>query len=516
MASSSTIANNNKRVARNTIMLYVRMIVIILANLYTTRVVLAALGETDYGIYNVVGGVVLMFSFISNSMTTTTQRYLSCELGSGNHEKLAKVFSMSLNIHFILALVILVLAETIGLWFLNTYMTIPPESRNAANWVYQISILTFCVNIIQVSYNAALIAHEKMNVFAYISILEAALKLAVAYLIVAMSSHRLIAYAAMVFVAQLLVRLSYQIYCKRHFKECHYRRVTDAGAMWREMTAFAGWNLLGSIAWLFKGEGIKILFNMFFGPVINAAQGIAAQVQGAIMGFVFNFTSAVNPQIMKYYASGDKAAMKQLTFNGLKYSYMLLLVMALPILLNINYILSLWLEEVPSYTAIFIILVMSDSLCNTLFDQPLMSAIAATGKIKWYQIIVSGVMLLLIPTSYFTLKAGYKPELVYIIAIIITIITGLLRFQICNRLVNLGWGDFFRQVLLPSIGFSLASLPLPVIVKFVLLPDDSLLHCVVNVLCGVLSVCASCWIIGLNKPERHQVTLFLRKKLLKR
>ena len=268
-----SVSDNNKRIAKNTLFLYFRMIVIILVNLFTVRVVLAELGETDYGIYNVIGGVVVMFSFISSCMTTATQRYLTFELGRENHDRLAKVFSISLLVHIAIALAIVLLAETVGLWFVNTQMTLPASEMSAANWVYQLSILAFCVNIIQVPYDASLIAHEKMNVFAYISFLEAALKVAIAYALVVIASGKLIWYAFLVLAMRVTIRLIYQIYCRRNFAECRFRMVRDS-KLFKEMTTFAGWNLLGSVAWLMKGQGLNIILNMFFGPVINAAQAL--------------------------------------------------------------------------------------------------------------------------------------------------------------------------------------------------------------------------------------------------
>lgn len=509
-----SVASNNKRVAKNTLFLYFRMVVIILVNLYTTRVILAELGAVDFGIYNVVGGVVMMFSFINSCMTTTTQRYMTFELGRGDYGRLNKIFSISLNIHIGIALLIVVLAETIGLWFLNHELTIPESQMGAANWVYQFSILTFCVNIIQVPYNAAIIAHEKMNVFAYISILEAALKLLVAYALIVIMSDKLVIYAALVFVAQLIVRLTYQIYCRRHYTECHYRWTRDS-ALYKDMTAFAGWNLLGSIAWLLKGQGINIMLNMFFGPIVNAAQGIAAQVRQAILGFIYNFMSAINPQITKYYATDSMEEMESLTYNGLKYSFMLLFCMAFPLMLNINFILGLWLESVPEYAAYFVVLILVDALGATIFDQPLMTSLAATGKIKVYQIVVSSILMLIIPVGYLFLRLGFSPTSVYYVSIVITVLAGLGRFYFCHRQLSYAWGRFLHHVLRPVGIVLLLSVPLPVGLKYSVLDSGTWLHFVILCFVSIACVLIAGWYGALKDGERRMVLNVIRQKMNK-
>lgn len=510
-----SVSDNNKRIAKNTLFLYFRMIVIILVNLFTVRVVLAELGETDYGIYNVIGGVVVMFSFISSCMTTATQRYLTFELGRENHDRLAKVFSISLLVHIAIALAIVLLAETVGLWFVNTQMTLPASEMSAANWVYQLSILAFCVNIIQVPYDASLIAHEKMNVFAYISFLEAALKVAIAYALVVIASDKLIWYAFLVLAMRVTIRLIYQIYCRRNFAECRFRMVRDS-KLFKEMTTFAGWNLLGSVAWLMKGQGLNIILNMFFGPVINAAQALAVQVRQAVTGFVFNFMSAVNPQITKYYASGQRTEMENLAYNGLKYSFMLLLFLSLPVMLDVRFILGIWLEEVPDYTALFVILVLTDSLCNSIFDQPLMTSIAATGNIRSYQIVVSVVMLLIGPVAYAALKFGAPPQSVYYVSIIITVIAGLLRFHFCRVQLDYSWQLFTDRVLLPAFRTVLLALPLPLALRLWVIPDTNWLNAICVFVATIVCEGLAIWFVGLSAAERSTVCAIVKKRISKK
>ena len=388
--------HNNKRVAKNTLFLYFRMILIMLVTLYTSRVILAELGIKDYGVYNVVGGVVMMFSFLNNCMSTSTQRFMTFALGKGDFKKLKDVFSASLNIHIVIGLIIVLLAETIGLWFVNNKLVIPEDRIIAANWVYQFSILTFCVNIIQVPYNAVLIAHEKMNVYAYISIIEAILKLCIVYLLIIVSTDKLIVYGILVFCVQLLIRAIYQIYCKRNYEECKFRLFWERD-LYKQMSGFAGWNLFGSIAWLLRDQGLNIVLNLFFGPAINAARGIASQVSNAVMGFISNFQVALNPQITKNYAINNIEEMEKLSYLGVKFSFLLLFTMALPLCINIDYILHLWLVNVPNYSSIFIILIMIDSLVGNIFGVPFMTSLSATGNIRNYQIVVSCIILCILP-----------------------------------------------------------------------------------------------------------------------
>lgn len=507
-----SFSDNNKRVAKNTLMLYIRMAVIILTNLFTTRVVLAELGVTDFGIYNIVGGIVVMFSFINNSMTVSTQRYLTYEIGRGDFERLNKVFSASLNIHIATALAIAVLAETAGLWFLNSMLNIPAQELSAANRVYQFSILTFCVNIIQVPYNAAIIAREKMNMFAYTSLFESALKLGAAYALTLVADDRLTVYAALVFAVQLVIRIVYQIYCRRHYPECRMRRVNDR-PLYKEMSAFAGWNMMGSIAWLLKAQGVNILLNLFFGPLINAAQAVASQVRQAITDFVVNFMTAVKPQIIKYHAAGEREAMERLAYNGLKYSYMMLLFISLPLMLNVDYVLGLWLEDVPGYAGYFIVLMLVESLANTVFDQPLMISLAATGKIRNYQAAVSAVLLLIVPAGYLCLKLGAPPEAVYYVSVALTVVAGFVRFRFCRVQLGYRWGSYFRDVLRPVVLVTVVAVPVPLYLHAISRNDMNFAlfagNCAASALCVFLAV----WRLGLSASNRRELISLIKKKV---
>lgn len=506
---------NNKRVAKNTLFLYFRMILIMLVTLYTSRVVLAQLGIKDYGIYNVVGGVVTMFAFLNNCMTTSTQRFLTFELGRGNMQKLKDVFAASLNIHIGIGMTIVLLAETIGLWFVNYKLVIPADRIVAANWVFQFAILTFLTNIIQVPYNAVLIAHEKMGVYAYISIVEAFLKLGIVFLLSISPFDKLIFYGILIFVVQMFIRSIYQIYCRRHYEESRFRLFWDKN-LYQEMFGFAGWNLFGSVAWMLRDQGLNIVLNIFFGPVINAARGVAAQVSSAVMNFISNFQVALNPQITKNYANGNIDEMEKLTYLGIKFSYIILFFLAFPLSLNINYVLHIWLVEVPDYTALFIILIMVDSMVGNLFGVPLMTSLSATGEIRNYQIVVSTIILLIVPAGYVALRLGCDAPSVFYITIVFTAISGFARFLFCRKQIGYSLRTMVKSVLLPVFGMTLVALPLPIFIKFEYFKTDTLLSFVLLCLISVLMTFVAAWFVGLNAMEKGKLLSLVKSKIHKR
>ena len=367
-------------------------------SLYTSRVVLNTLGIENFGIYNVVGGFVTMFGFLNNAMASASQRFLTFEIGRKDSIQLRNVFNMSVNIHFIIAFVILIFAETVGLWFVNAKLTIPPERMIAAMWVYQFSILTLMVDMVSVPYNAIIIAHERMNVFAWISIIEVSLKLLIVFMLVWFGFDKLKLYAVLTFGVALIIQLIYGFYCSRNFKESKFRWFWDK-ALYRILMSYAGWNLWGNAAGVIMGQGVNVLLNIFFGPAVNAARGIAYQVRGAVNSFVTNFQMAMNPQIIKYFATDDLKHMHQLIFQGAKYSFFLLFILSLPILLEAEIILKLWLKIVPEYAVIFTRLIIINILIDSI-SGPLMTAANASGKIKLYQGIVGGLLILNLPVSY--------------------------------------------------------------------------------------------------------------------
>lgn len=500
-------SENNKRIAKNTLLLYFRMILTMLVSLYTSRVVLNTLGVEDFGIYNVVGGVVVMFGFLNSSMASATQRFLSFELGRQDGQKLKEVFSMSLNIHFIIAFIIFLLAETIGLWFLNTQMVIPEARKQAALWVYQFSILAFIVNIISVPYNASIIASEKMNVFAYVSILEVSLKLLTVFILQWFAYDKLMLYAVLSLFVALVIRIIYGVYCKRKLSFSSYSFVKDR-VLFTTLFSYAGWNLWGNLAAVTMGQGINILLNLFFGPAVNAARGIAYQVSAAVNQFVSNFQMAVNPQIIKSYAADDRQYMHQLIFTSAKYSFFLLFMFALPLLIETEYILSLWLKIVPEYTVLFTRLVIGIVLIDCI-SGPLMTAAQASGRIKVYQSVLGGMLLLILPISYFFLRLGYAPEVTMYVNMIVSFVVLIVRLFILSWLIQFPVKDFLIHVIIRIA----TTFCLTLVISYILFyRQQKILHPLLIIILSMIVVVLCSVYIGINKYERQ--TIFFKIKNL--
>lgn len=498
-------AESNRRIAKNTLLLYFRMFITMGVSLYTSRIILSTLGIVDYGIFNVVGGVVVMFSFLNNSMSSATQRFLSFELGKNNQIEFKRVFSMSITIHVVIAIIIFIIAEIIGLWFINFKLNIPSDRLSAANWVYQFAILSFMTTVINVPYNAAIIAHEKLNVYAWISIFEVGLKLIIVFLIVWINKiDKLILYSLLIFCVSLLIFLFYRGYAKRNISECKYNNVKDYG-LFKKLISYAGWNLWGTFSGVAANEGLNILLNIFFGPVLNAAKGIANQVNGAVNGFVSNFQMAVNPQIVKSYASENRKYMFSLIFQSSKFSFFLLFFLSLPVLFAINPLLSLWLKIVPNYTCVFCQLILITALIDCI-SGPLMSAAQASGNIKWYQVIVGGTRLLILPFSYFLLKNGYEPQSTLYMTILVSIISLFLRLFLLRIMINLSFKAFTVAALFPILKVLVISLIIPLAITWFDYPNQGTIFMVFSCF---LSVAISVYIVGINASER----LFFKGKI---
>ena len=424
------------------------MLLIMVVSLYTSRVILQALGVEDFGLYNVVGGVVILFTFINNAMVTSTQRFLNFELGKNNLEEAQKVFSASLNIHAIIAGVFLILAETVGLWFLNRYIQIPEGREVAANWVYQFSIIVSILNIIRSPYNAAIIAHEHMSFYAYVSIIEIILKLAIVYMVY-FFSDRLIAYAFLMMMVTLIVLGAYYIFCRRKYTICKYKFEYDK-QRYMALASFSGWSLFGSLANMGASQGINIILNMFFGVAVNAAMGIANQVNAAVYQFVSSFQTAFNPQIVKLYAAEEQGQFETLISNTSRYSYFLLFVIAFPIIICCGDILHLWLKEVPEYTEIFCRLIIVGSLFDAL-SGPLWMSVYAAGKLKKYQVHICILMLSILLFAYGAAKSDANPIVVLSIKVIITGIIYFYRLGYCVKYMRIGLSDYLKKVILKCV-----------------------------------------------------------------
>lgn len=425
------------------------MLVIMCIQLYTSRVVLNLLGVDDFGIYNVVGGIVTMFAFLNASLCSSTQRYITFYLGKGNENKTQIVFSNCLYIHALIAIIIVLLSETVGLWFLYNKMVIPAERMDAAFWVFQMSILTTVILVFCYPYNAAIIAHEKMSAFAVISIMESLLKLTCVLVLIFSKYDNLIVYSVLMALAQLIVLLTYKTYCNRKFAITNIVLKLDR-SLFKSMSSFIGWNMWGGLSNVFYTQGLNILLNMFFGPAVNAARAISVQVQGAVQQFSLNLQTAINPQITKSYAQGDLQTMHDLIFRSTRYTFFLLLTIALPLILESELILRLWLTIVPDWTVIFLRIM----ICIVAVDSvaaPLMISSAATGNVKLYQTVIGGTMLLIVPFSYFFLKLGYSPTVVFIVHLVFCLITFVLRLFIVRPMINLSLRAYFANAILPCI-----------------------------------------------------------------
>ena len=495
MSDQST---NNKRIAKNSLLLYVRMLFIMGVTLFTSRVILQALGVEDYGIYNVVGGFVSMFALISNSMTAAIGRFITFELGKGNRSNIGAVFSTSVIIQMTIAMIVVLLSEAIGVWFLNTQMTIPADRIYAANWVFQLSIITFAINLISVPYNATIIAHERMGAFAYISSLDAVLKLLVAYLIFKSPIDKLIYYAALMCMLSILIRFIYTLYCRKHFQDCKLQWKLDRPLI-KEIFGFAGWNFIGAGSGILRDQGVNVLLNIFCGPIVNAARGIAMQVNSAVQHFATSFTTALNPQITKSYAGGDKEYSFKLVFQGSKLAYLLLYIVSLPIIIEAPTILNLWLGEVPEYTIAFVRLVIIYGLTEGI-SYPLITLMLATGNIRNYQILVGGTQMLNFPLSYLLLKFGASPEYTFVVSIAVALGSLFLRLIMLKRMIELPVIRFMRSVVLKVIIVSLTSFPLPLLSALYF--ETSITRVLMTTSISVVSVMFSSLFLGCSQKER--------------
>lgn len=510
--NQDTLANN-KRIAKNTVFLYFRTIVILLVSLYTSRIVLNALGVEDYGIYNVVGGFVAMFSLLSGALSNAISRYITFELGRADKERLKVVFSTSVTVQIIISLIIIVIAELIGTWFLNVKMTIPYGRITVANWVFQCSLLTFAINLISIPYNACIIAHEKMDAFAYVSILEASLKLGSVLLLFVIGYDRLLVYAVLMVVVAITIRLIYGIYCKRHFEECDYYFLLNRSLI-KEMISLTGWNMLGSGGAILNSYGVNVLMNVFFGVKVNAARGLAVQVNSAVTQFVNGFTTAVNPQITKSYAQGNRDYTFRLVMMSSKYSFFLMLLFAIPLISETPYILELWLKNVPDYTILFVRLTLIISLIATL-STPLYTLALATGNIRKYQLVVGSLSLSCFFIVYIFYKNDYPVETAYFVSIVINVLILVARLFILSDLTGLSVSNYLNRVVFKA--FIVASIS--GIIAFIclkLFPESSFLHALIVVCLCLVCTATIILFLGLSSSERKYIyTIILRKKAAK-
>lgn len=501
---------NDKRIARNTIYLTIRMFFVLGVSLYTSRVILAALGIEDFGIYNVVGGFVTMFAFLNNAMTTGIQRFYNVELGKNGIAGANKVYITSLFSQLTLAVVILVIAESLGLWYMYNKMVVPDARFDAAVYIFHFFVFSLVINIMSVPYSAVIMAHEKMDYFAFVSIFDAVLKLGIALVVPHVSTDRLIAYGFLMLTITIVDLCLFVVYAKNKFEEIHFVKIFN-GALFKSLLTFSGWNIFGKVAIMFKEQGLNMVLNIFFGPVVNAARGIAFQVNGALAGFINNINIAVKPQLTQAYAQGDCQRTFSLMFSMSKLCYIILLFMAVPVCMEIDFILQIWLgDNVPEYTNIFIILVIATTFINNL-NAPVSFVVHAIGKMKKYQITTSAIELLILPVAYIILKMGGAPWVVFVVALFFVVIGQIISLKILKELEDYSIKYYLIDVILPllivSAGSTLASF-----IVFQVLSSGFLSLCLVTVVSSITILILS-YLFVLNSSEKDTVKNIIREKL---
>lgn len=508
----SQITDSNKRIAKNTLFLYMRMFVMMLTALFTSRIVLDVLGTADYGLNNVIGGVVVLFSFLNSALLSATQRFLNFHLGRNDYRQTNVVFCMSLNTYILLSVLVIILGETVGLWFVNTQLNIPHERMYAAQWVYQFTLVQFVISLLRVPYNASIIAYERMNFFAYVSLVEVIAKLAVVYLLYITTFDKLIFYSFLYTIVPLIITFVYKLYCNRHFDTTKYKAIWDRQAF-EEMFCFSGWSLFGSLANLSAQQGLNILINIFYGVTVNAAAGIANQVSTHVYGFISNFQTAFQPQIVKTYAAKEVERFHTLIFQTSKFSYFMVIVLVMPILFTIDGILEIWLKQVPEYTATFCRLILV-FLSIEAITAPLWMSVQATGKIRNYQILMAGLIFMNFPIAYIVLKVGLPVYTVWIVRIIVNIATMIARCIYMKKKLYFPLFPYIRFVIAPILFVTVVALPVPFILHYII--SGFWMNLIAVGLATMLITIIDVYFIGMNIHEKEMVRNMILKNCLKK
>ena len=508
------MANNHEgeqsRIMKNTVMLYIRMAVIMLVTLYISRVVLNVLGETDFGIYNIVGSVVVSLVFIQNTLSSATQRFLSFEIGRRNDARTRDVFSMAMNIHVIFILIGVLVLETVGLWFLNNVLSIPPDRMYAANIAFHLSVATFVLNIIRIPYNAAIISFERMDIYAVLSIAEAILKLSIAYVLLVVSTDKLIVYAIMIFLVTLVISLLYIVYSKIKFRPiCDYYLVREK-SLFKQMIKFSGWNMLGGVTGIATQEGPNYLMNVYLGVGVNAAMGLAKQVSSAVYQFTANFQTAFNPQIIKAYSSNEKHYLLNLINKTSLLSFYLLFIVAFPLIVCADLVFDLWLVNVPKYAVSFCVLIMIAQMISAL-SSPMWMVVHATGEIKKYQITLSIINLCIIPATWLVLYIGLSPVYVLVAQICVNISVFIYRLLYLKKTIDFDVISFCNNVLLKCIKQVLIIIPLPIMCTAI----PGLWGNILALLLSIIITIVVFYTIGLTQENKVQLKSFITNRLYK-
>lgn len=504
---SDNSANNN-RIARNSIFMSIRMVIVLGITLYTTRALLRILGVEDYGVYNVVCGFVSMFTFLNTSMSNGIQRYYNYELGKSGSTGAQKVYSTAVVIQLILSIIIIALTETIGIWYLNNKMVIPGERMFAATCIFQFSVVGFLFVIMQAPFVAAIMANERMDFYAIVSVLDSCIKLAIVFVIPLFGFDNLIVYGLLLMLVSILNFLLYYIYSKRTFKEIHLSLKIE-GTLFRSMLGFSGWNIFGSFSHMMKEQGINLVMNLFGGPVVNAARGVAAQVSSGIQNFVSNITIPVRPQIVQSYAKGDIQRTMNLTYSVSKLSCFFLYMIGLPVMVEINYILNIWLgDNVPEHTGMFVVIIILTSFLNNL-NAAISNVVHATGVMKKYQTYSAIIVLSAIPLAYLVLKFGAAPEYALIMALFAMIVAQVAALLILKQIIDYSIVEYVKKVIIPILVVILSTIWIPIIPHFSM--QSSFIRLVLVCGLSLITIASSVYFIGLNNSEKTIVKTLLRK-----
>lgn len=501
------MAINGKTIAKNTAVLYFRMILLMVVSLYTSRVVLAALGVDDFGIYNVVGGVVAVLGFLNGTLSTSSSRFVTVALAGGDEQNMRKTFAVVFTVNVMLLLIILLLAETVGLWFLYEKMTIPDARMNAAFWVYQFSVITVAFNITCVPFNASIIAHEKMSAFAYISLIDAFLKLGAAYCITTILADRLIFWGGALMAIQILNCLIYVFYCHKHFSECRLSLCFDRG-MFKQIMGFISWSAYGSFVSVGFTQGLNIILNLFFNPAVNAARGIAVQIQGAVMQFTSNFQTAINPPLIKNTSQKDFESARKLLTVSSKFSFFLLCILGVPLIVEAHYVLQIWLGQVPDYAVQFVQIMLVIGIWGCLAN-PLRIVNQAEGNIKKFQLYECTILLMIVPVSYFMLKIWHIPILVFVVHLVIDNIAQVVRMKIVLPKIDMTMGTYVKNIYFRIIPVFFLSFIVPILINQFM--EEGLIRFILSLVATETTMMLVIYVIGVTYSERQMLRTSIKK-----
>lgn len=503
------MSSNNNRIALNTVYLYLRMLFLVIIQLYTVPIILDALGVEDYGIYNVVGGIVGMFTFIGGALSSGSQRFLSYAIGQENQNELKRVFDSTQTIYVVYSLILFFIAESVGIWFLNNKMQIPESRIMAANWVFQFSVISFIINLLAIPYNSAIIAHERMSVFAYVSIIDGVLKLAAAVSLSFLNGDLLIWYAVFICLISILVRLIYQIYCNHSFVECKGFHFTWDNELSKKLLTYSGWNMIGSLALIARNQGLNIVVNIFFGPILNAAHSLAQQIGGLVTQLINNVYLATRPQITKLYAQDNKNAMWNLVFKSSKWTFFLLMIISIPAILEMKNILDIWLPEIPDYTVEIAQLLIISIVIETTVNQ-IIGAFQAMNHIKKYQMVSSTILLLNIPISYILLKYYKSGVLIpYCVTCLLSFFYMFSLLHVAKSEISMDIKKYIKTIMLKMLLVTASAFSIEFLI-YQLLPE-SLFRIFITVIESIIISCICIWLMGADDDERFMIKQKIKK-----